>query len=225
MDTIFFLIEDCYIKFDGTNYRQILGIPMGTSCAPHLANIFLHMYEKAAILNLIDKGKMKEASLLANIFRYQDDCIVFNDHMLFESLFEDIYPEELTLVNTNLSPCKVTFLDLMITLHQGKFKNVLYDKRNDFDFSVISYPFISGNIPKIPAYGVYISQLLRICQVCSEFSGFKRETVNLHKKLLNQGFRRTSLIHKFKQFCAKYIHIWGKHGIDLSSDTILVTLF
>ena len=94
VDTIFFLIENCYIKFDGRNYRQILGIPMGTSCAPHLANIFLYMYEKAAIMNLINKGKTKEASLLANIFRYQDDCIVFNDHMLFDSLFKEIYPKE-----------------------------------------------------------------------------------------------------------------------------------
>ena len=101
----------------------------------------------------------------------------------------------------------------------------IYDKRNDFDFLMISYPFLSGNIPKIPANGVYISQLLQICQVCSEFSGFKSGTTNLHKKLLDQGFDRMSLKRKFVKFCAKYIHIWGKYGKDLLSDSILDSLF
>ena len=116
-------------------------------------------------------------------------------------------------------------MDLLISLHRGKFKHALYDKRNDFNFSVISHPFLSGNIPKIPAYGVYISQLIRICQICSEFSGFKREIIHLHKKLLNQGFELASLKRKFGIFCRKYIHVWGKYGMDLLSDTILNALF
>ena len=52
---------------------------MGTSCAPYLANIFLCVYEKTAVLNLVDTGKTDQASKLANIFRYQDDCFVLND--------------------------------------------------------------------------------------------------------------------------------------------------
>ena len=94
---------------------------------------------------------------LSNTFRFQDDLIVMNDSEFFDTIYKDIYPSELTLVNTNTSPRTVTFLDLGITLHHGKFKHHLYDKRNDFDFSVINYAFLSGNIPKIPSYGVYMS--------------------------------------------------------------------
>ena len=164
-------------------------------------------------------------SNLANIFRYQDDCIVLNDKGFFDTIHQDIYPEELTLLNTNVSPCKVTFLDMTISLHQGKFKHCLYDKRDDFDFSVISYPFLSGNIPKVPSYGVYLSQLLRLCHICSEYSRFKCEVIKLNKKLVHQGFNLVSLKRKFELFCKKYIHVWSKYGIDLFCDDILNSLF
>ena len=224
-NTISFLIDNCFIKYDCKIYRQTLGIPMGTSCAPYLANIFLYVYEKKAVINLVDQGKIDDASSLANIFRYQDDCIVLNDKGLFDRIYQDIYPKELTLLNTNVSPCKVTFLDMAISLHRGKFKHFLYDKRDDFNFSVISYPFLSGNIPKVPSYGVYLSQLLRLCHICSEYNQFKCEVIKLNKKLVDQGFQLLSLKHKFELFSKKYIHAWGKYGVDLLSNDILNTLF
>lgn len=225
VDAIFYLIDNCFIKFEKQIYRQIVGIPMGTSCAPFLANIFLYVYEKNVVIDLVDKGKIDHASNLANIFRYQDDCIVLNDKGLFDTIYHDIYPAELTLLNTNISSRKVTFLDMAISLYQGKFKHYLYNKRDDFDFSVIMYPYLSGNIPKVPSYGVYLSQLLRICDICSDYYQFKNEVINLNKKLVNQGFQLLSLKRKFELFCKRYIHIWSKYGIDLFRDDILNALF
>ena len=135
----------------------------------------------------------------------------------FDSIFEDIYPAELTLLNTNISPCKVTFLDLAISLHRGKFKHCLYDKRKDFDFSVITYPFLSGNIPKVPSYGVYMSQLLRVCQICGGFSGFKNEVINLHKKLDTQGFEVVSL-----NYSAVSTYMFGVHSPIHANDRVLI---
>ena len=48
-----FIIDNSYIKFDDKCYRQIIGIPMGTNCAPHVANIFLHVFEYEFIDDLI----------------------------------------------------------------------------------------------------------------------------------------------------------------------------
>ena len=202
-NTISFLIDNCFIKYDCNVYRQVLGIPMETSCAPYLANIFLYVYEKKAVTNLADEGRIDDASSLANIFRYQDDCIVLNDKGLLDTIYQDIYPEELTLLNTNVSPCKVTFLDMVTSLHRGKFKHCLYYKRDDFNFSVISYPFLSGNIPKVPSYGVCTSQLLR--HICSEYNQFKCGVIKLKKKRINQGFQLLSVKHKFELFSKKYI--------------------
>ena len=42
VEAIFFLIDNCFIEFENKIYKQIIGIPMGTSCAPYLANIFLY---------------------------------------------------------------------------------------------------------------------------------------------------------------------------------------
>ena len=217
------LIDNCYIAYKNCVYRQVIGIPMGTNCAPYLANIFLFMYESQYIKTLVDRGQVKKASLLSNIFRYQDDAIVFNDNGLFSRIYEDIYPEELVLLNTNVSNNCCNYLDLSITLQNGKFKYTLFDKRNDFGFEVINYPFISGNIPKIPSYGVYVSQLIRFCNVSCE--SISNMVLDLNKKFSKQGFSVDGLKRKFKQFASKYIHLWSKFGIDITSETYMNSVF
>ena len=69
------IVDNCYVVYHDKIFRQVIGIPMGTSCAPYLANIFLHMYEYDYLRGLVEKGEMENARRLANTFRYQDDCI------------------------------------------------------------------------------------------------------------------------------------------------------
>ena len=85
---------------------------------------------------------------------------------------------------------------------------------------MITYPFLSGDIPKVPSYGVYMSQLLRICQICNGFSGFKNEVINLHNKLDTQGFDVVSLKRKFR-----YIHVWGKCGTYMFGVNVVTYMF
>ena len=174
------IIDNSYIIYKNDVYRQVIGIPMGTSCAPHLANIFLFMYESQYIKSLVEQGHIYKASLLSKTYMYQDDAIVFNDNWLFKKVYKDIYPEERVLMNTNVTNNHCNYLDLSIVLQNGKFKYTLFDKRNDFNFEVINYPFLSGNIPKIPSYGVYVSQLIRFCYVsCESISNI---VIDLNKK-------------------------------------------
>ena len=63
---------------------------------------------------------------------------------------------------TNISVRKTNFLDLTISIYRGKFFVNLYDKRNDYNFDVINYPFLDGNIPKGQSYGIFISQSVLI---------------------------------------------------------------
>lgn len=217
------IIDNSFITYKNCIYRQIIGIPMGTSCAPHLANIFLFMYESQYIKKLIRSGQTKKAALLGNIFRYQDDAIVFNDNGVFGEICRDIYPEELVLLNTNINRTNVHYLDLNISLQSGIFKYSLFDKRNDFNFNVISYPFLSGNIPKIPSYGVYIAQLIRFCNVSSE--SIQKVVMDLNSKLSKQGFIVDTLKRKFQQFASKYIHLWSKFGEDIVSENYLNSIF
>ena len=64
----------------------------------------------------------------------------------------------------------------------------LYDKRDDFNFPIVNFPFICSNIPAAPAYGVYISQLIRYSRACGSYQDFLDIGLLLTRKLLNQGF-------------------------------------
>ena len=145
----------------GMIFRQIIGIPMGTNCAPHLANIFLHIYEYEYLDKLVQEGNIEIAIKLSNTFRYIDDCIAINDDNLFAIHYKNMYPKELILKNTNISINKCTFLDLTISIYRHKFLHYSWDKRNEFDFHVVNYPNLSDNIPSGPSYGVFTSQLIR----------------------------------------------------------------
>ena len=44
-------------------------------------------------------------------------------------------------------------------------KTKIYDKRDDFDFNIVNFPFLDCDIPRSTSYGVYISQLIRFARV------------------------------------------------------------
>ena len=89
---------------------------------------------------------------------------------------------------TNISARKTNFLDLTISIYRGKFLVKLYDKRNDYNFDVINYPFLDGNIPKGQSYGIFISQLVRLARINSSFNSFIVDCKNLVRKLEGQSF-------------------------------------
>ena len=137
---------------------------------------------------------------MENIFRYQDDLISFNDNGLLGKLLSAIYPPEMIVNCTNVSPRKCNYLDMSISIYRGKFTVSLYDKRKDFPFDVISYLFLDGNVPTALSYGVFMSQLVRFAKVNSSFKGFKYDVSELTKKLVCQGFNLAALRKKFVKF-------------------------
>ena len=75
---------------------------------------------------------------------------------------KEIYPSQLTVEKANKSDHLADYLDLTFIIDSGgKLSTRLYDKRDDFDFHTVNFPFLSSDIPSGPSYGVYISQLIR----------------------------------------------------------------
>ena len=74
-----FLIDNIFVKFGGSIYRQVIGIPMGTNCASLLADLFLYSYESDFFDNLIRSGHRRLARSFNLCYRYIDDLIVFNN--------------------------------------------------------------------------------------------------------------------------------------------------
>ena len=76
-----------------------------------------------------------------------------------------IYPTELQLNEANSSDTEALFLDLNLSLTNGIVSSKTYDKRDDFNFEIVNFQFLIGNVPRSPSYGVYISQLIRFARV------------------------------------------------------------
>ena len=81
-------------------YKQVHGIPMGTDCAPQLANLFLHSLEYKYVINNITKNP-SITNRLKHTFRYIDDLTVINGSAIMDKISKDIYPSYLQLVRVN----------------------------------------------------------------------------------------------------------------------------
>ena len=97
-----FFMDNIYFRFGGQLFRQMVGIPMGTNCAPLLADLFLCSYENEFLDKLINKGKRKRARKFSLSYRYIDDLISFNNKR-FKEFNSDIYPKEPTISETTES--------------------------------------------------------------------------------------------------------------------------
>ena len=132
---------------------------MGTNCAPLLANLLLYSYE-VEFLKSMKKSNKKLAKAFNLTSRYIDDLISINN-IRFKQLLKDIYPEELVVSETSESRNVVSYLYLLIDISNGDLVCSIFDKRDAFDFDIVSFSDLSGNIPTTPAYGTYISQLIK----------------------------------------------------------------
>ena len=92
--------------------------------------------------------------------RYLDD-LLNTDNPYFEGMVNQIYPSELQLNKANTSDTEAPFLDLHLSFSNGFVTSKIYDKRDDFDFDIVNFPFLDDDVPSRPSYGVYISQLIR----------------------------------------------------------------
>ena len=123
-------------------------------------NMFWHIKNSGEVLS-----KLKDIGYQADVIkafnstsRYLDDLLNI-DNPYFEGMVNQIYPSELQLNKANTSDTEAPFLDLHLSISNGYVSSKIYDKRDDFDFDIVNFPFLDGDVPRRPSYGVYISQL------------------------------------------------------------------
>ena len=91
-----------------------------------------------------------------------------------------------------------------------------YDKRDDFNFHITNFPFLSSNIPSSPAYGVLISQLIRYARACSSYECFILRAMRLSNKLLGQGYVKERLKSSLRKFYGRYGDLTKQYEVPLS---------
>ena len=68
----------------------------------------------------------------------------------FEGMVNRIYPPELQLSKANSSDTEAPFLDLHLSISNGFVSSKIYDKRDDFDFDIVNFPFLDCDVRKPP---------------------------------------------------------------------------
>ena len=215
-DALSFLLDNIYIRFGTKLYRQIVGIPMGTNCAPLVAGLFLFCYERDFMKDLSSDNQADVIKAFNSTSRYLDDFLNI-DNPYFEGMVNQIYSPELQLNKANTSDIEAPFLDLHLSISNGFVSSKIYDKRDDFDFDIVNIPFLDGDVPRHPSYGVYISQLIRFARVCSHVDDFSTRNKCLIIKLLKQGHRYHKLRKAFSKFYRRHYILISKFNVGLKS--------
>ena len=189
----------------------------GTDCAPFLANLFLYSYEYKWI---VKQKKLKNWHILKffrSSSRYIDDLFMINnaDHM--EQYMSDIYPKELVLVPDDTDGQACPFLDLQVVITDNIISTSIYDKRDAFDFPIVNFPTLTGNIPQKISYGVFTCELVRYARACSYYEDFESRALSLVTKLKKQGFSCRLLKATFIKFVNTHILLVQKYGCQVVS--------
>ena len=95
------------------------------------------------------------------------------------------------------------------------FRISIYDKRDDFAFRIVNFPHMDSNIPANPAYGVYISQLVRYARICTSKVDFINRLRGLSLRLRQQGFETNRLQNSFNKLVNWHGFIVEKYGAAL----------
>ena len=133
-------------------------------------------------------------------FRKRLDDLLNIDNLYFDQMVDRRYPTELQLNRANSSDTEAPSLDLNLCISNGTVSTKIYDKRDDFDFDIVNFPFLDGDVPRRTSYGVYISQLIRFARASSNLNDFNYRNKALTAKLLRQGYRYFKLRKAFSKF-------------------------
>ena len=205
-DALNYLLANIFIRFGSKLYRQIVGIPMGTYYAPLVADLFLFCYERDFMLSLSDNNQADIIEAFNSTSRNLDDLLNV-DNSYFEQMVN----------KANSSDTEAPFLDLNLSITNGIVSSKIYDNRDDFNFEIVNFPFLDGDVPRSPSYGVYFSQLIRFARVCSNVDDFNNRNLFLTAKLLKQGYRYHKIRKAFSKFYYRHSELIVKYNIGLKT--------
>ena len=221
-EVIKYLINNTYVEFGSLILKQIVGIPMGSIPAPDFANLALAVDEYKFVKKMLHDQNFPVLNKLNNCCRYLDDIGTpnFSD---FAVHARDIYCDSLTLTRSNRSSTdNVAFLDLSVSVYDRKFETRIYCKTDDYNFVVISLPFIESNVSTEMCFYVYFGQILRFLRVCSKLQYFIERSIFLTRMLQERGYNSPRLASKFNQVILRHRQDWSKFAALISTKELMM---
>ena len=204
------LIRECYFTVGDKVFIQTIGIPMGIDPAPFWANLYLYKFENDFMMNL-RKSDIAKSRKFHGCARFIDDLVCLNDGGEFNDSYKEIYPNELELKCEHHEREKhATFLDLDIKISGDKFIYKMFDKRDEFSFSVVRMPYMDSNIPSYIFYGTIRSEIIRIARSTLLLDDLIPRLGALFKRMLKQGADSWKILRQCKKAMDKHGHSFVK---------------
>ena len=151
--------------------------------------------------------------------KYIDDLFVGNFPTFKEHIYK-IYPRELEIKLESNNIREVSYLDLRIKSEAGTLDFSIYDKRDDFNFQIVNFPYMDSCIPRKSALGVFYSQLIRFARINSSYQAFKNKSRCLIDKLSGQGYRLEELKRLSLRFFKDRSNILVKYSRNNGNDFV-----
>ena len=204
LQAIKYLITNAYIKFGDLVFRQICGIPMGMIPASGFAKLGLGVDEFRYCSKLVKEKNPDILKKLINMVRYIDDIGIAN-FLNFGDIAKEIYPRTLVLNKSNDSgTSNSAFLDLNVSIVDHQFRIKVYNKTDDYSFTVITFPFLESNIFTKICYSVFFGEVLRYLRICTRLMDFEERTRKLVSLLVGRGYVRSELAKQFIKVFFRY---------------------
>ena len=128
---------------------------MGNNCDPLGADLFLFCYERDFMKSITKEKRYDLIDAFNSTSRYPDNLLNI-DNIHFEHMINRIYPAELQLNKANASDTEAAYFYLNLSIHNDIVSTKIYDKRDDFNFDIVNFPFLDGDVPRRPSYMVCI---------------------------------------------------------------------
>lgn len=184
------ILELNNFEFDGTHYVQVSGTSMGTRIGPNYANIFMGLLENKFLANCEYKPFYYK--------RFIDDIFLIWHHsesqlLSFIADLNNAHPA--ISFSHSYSPVNISFLDVMVTLRNGKLITNLYRKPTDRQ----QYLHFSSSHVKHNKTSIPYSQAVRFKRICSDSSEFSRHCEQLRSALEKQSYPASIITDAIKR--------------------------
>ena len=217
MKWIEYLLKHLYVQVGDKIMRRVVGVPMGTSCSPFLANLMLFMFEFEWFAQEIsssrawDVRKTERLQQLAYCTRYIDDLwnpLISKE--VFKEIAREMYPQWLQLDEPEFEGEEINYLDMAIK-HEtstSRWSSKLYDKKEAMvlkGLKLNKFPHPESMLSSRCKYGVITSQLHRYTVACSSLAAFLEPATRLYSEYLKKGYSRSLTDRYFNSFMRRHV--------------------
>jgi hypothetical protein len=200
MEIVKFIVTNTFFTNNKEHIiNQTTGLPMGTNCAPELANLTLYVIEAAFIDNLLKDGKQDEAMSMQYNFRFIDDCLFWGKE---PRCYHDVDGQVIMEYSeTTEADGSCIYLGAKIYTKPDQYiQTEVFNKTTAWtNFTVLRYTHADTNAPTHQFKGTVIGQLLRYRAICNSYAAFKTAVTDLITFLLKRKHSTRGIIHGWKK--------------------------